>query len=236
MTILSRTKWIAFGTVFAILSFLLLMPLGTAAAAFGVTARHSQGTIMSGALRDASVGGIRIGDVNAKLRWLPLLTGHIGFALQRGDAPDAPGVSGSIGTGLAGVFTDSLTASIDGGKLVGGMKGSEIRLESLSVTFSNDRCTSASGVVRLSLDNTPMGSAIKGGLMGNAQCSNGDLFLPLLSASTMERAFIRIKGNGRYQATFMVSEPSPETATALSFAGFQPVAGGLRLVRSGKLN
>jgi hypothetical protein len=116
------------------------------------------------------------------------------------------------------------------------MEGSEIRFESLSLAFSDRRCASASGVVRLSLDQTPLGQAMKGGLAGNAKCSNGDLFLPLLSASTMERAFIRIKADGSYQATFTVLEPSPEMATALNFAGFQSVAGGLRLVRSGKLN
>jgi general secretion pathway protein N len=231
-----RFAWVALGVLFAGLALLMLMPLGVAASSFGLAARHSQGTIMSGALRDAALGRIRIGDVNVKLQPLALLKGQVQFALQRGDAPDAPGLSGSIGSGYSSAFVDRLTASVDGGGLIDGMDGSDVRVESLSVNFSHGRCISASGLVRLSLDDTPLGSAIKGGLAGNAECRNGDLFLPLFSASAMERVFVRIKGDGRYQATITVSEPSPETTTALGFAGFQPMAGGLRLTRSGRLN
>jgi general secretion pathway protein N len=236
MSSFSRSALILCMAIIAGFALLMLMPLGVAANALGITARHVQGTIMSGALRDASLGRVRIGDVNARLQILPLFTGRVDFSLSRGDAPHVPGVSGAVGSGWNGVFADRLTATIDGGGLVRGMDGSEILLESVSFAFANGKCSSASGVVRLSLDETALGSVLRGGMMGNATCRDGDLVLPLLSQSTMERAQVRIKANGSYQATFTVNEPSPENAAALSIAGFRPVAGGLRLVRSGKLN
>lgn len=236
MTRFPRAALIGLVLLVAGLALLVLMPLGVAADAISITARHSQGTVISGALRDASLGRVRIGDVNAQLNIMPLFLGRFGFSLTRGDAPHVPGVSGSIGFSLGGIFADKLTATIDGGGVIHGLDGGEIRFESVSFAFANGKCASASGVVRLLLDETALGSVLKGGLIGNAECRNGDLFLPLMSQSTMERAFVRIKGDGSYQATFAVSEPSVETAGALGLAGFQQVAGGLRLVRSGKLN
>jgi general secretion pathway protein N len=236
MTGFSRSTWIIFLSFMCVMALLMLMPLSTASNALGLTARHSQGTILSGALRDASLGRVKIGDVNARLRILSLFTGRLGFALQRGDSPMLPGVSGTVGSSLDGIYAEDLTATIDGGVIVRGMDGSEIRFNSVSFAFANGKCSAASGVVRLSLEQTALGAVLKGALIGNAECRNGDLFLPLLSQSTMERISIRIKGNGSFQATFTINEPSPENATALSLAGFQPVAGGMRLVRSGELD
>jgi general secretion pathway protein N len=236
MTSFSRSALISCLVIIGGFALLMLMPMSVAANALGISARHVQGTIMSGAMRDASLGRVSIGDVNARLLLLPLSTGRIGFSLLRGDAPNVPGVSGAIGSGWRGAFADKLTATIDGGNIVRGLDGSEIRMESVSFAFANGKCSSATGVVRLSLDETVLGSVLRGGMIGNATCRNGDLVLSLLSPSTMERALVRIKANGDYQATFTVNDPSPENAAALGFAGFQPVAGGLRLVRSGKLN
>jgi general secretion pathway protein N len=236
MNSIPRSAWIATLAIVSGLALLMLMPLAVAANALGVTARNVQGSILSGAIRDASLGGVRIGDVNARMRILPLFLGRLSFSLMRGDTPYVPGVSGAIGTGWGGIFADKLTATIDGGGLVRGMDGSEIRIESLSFAFANGKCSTASGVVRLSLDETALGSVLRGGMLGNAQCSNGDLYVPLLSQSTMERASIRIKGDGSYQATFTINQPSPENAVALAFAGFKPVAGGFRLMRTGTLN
>lgn len=236
MTRFLRAKWLAAYVGIALLSLILLMPLGTAAGALGLTARETQGTILSGALRDVEAGGLRIGDVNARLRLLPLFLGRFAFAVHRGDAAHAPGVSGTIGSGLGGSFAQDMTATLAGDGVIKGLEGSEIRLESLSFTFSGKRCTSASGVVRLSLDDTALGSVIRGGLMGNARCSNGDLLLPLMSASAMEKATIRVKGDGSYRASLIVTEPAPEIAVALGLAGFTPVAGGFRLERAGTLD
>lgn len=215
---------------------LALMPLSTAAAALGVSARHSHGSIISGALRDASVGAVWIGDVNAKLSFLPLLTGRFGFALHRGDAPYAPGISGTVGSSFGGIFVDKLSATIDGGVLVRGIDGSDIRFENLSFAFSGKRCKSASGTVRASLDNSALGEMFSGEMVGDAKCDKGDLYFQLLSQSTLERAAIRIKADGQYSVALALTEPSPEHADALVIAGFQTVPNGMRLLRSGKID
>ena len=236
MTIRKHLPLIAVLILFGVLASMLLMPLGFAAKAMGVTARHSQGTIMSGALRDASMGSVRIGDVNARLTILPLFTGKIGFALQRGVAPHAPGISGSLGKGFGGIYADAVTATVDGKGLIKGLDGGQLHFETFSFAFSGGKCADASGVVRLSLDESALDTVVPGGMIGNAECRNGDLVLPLMSQSTMERAFVRIKTDGSYQLTLSVLEPAPVMAAALGLSGFQPVAGGFRLVRSGSLN
>ncbi|MGL5839957.1 MAG: type II secretion system protein N [Sphingorhabdus sp.] len=235
MMVSRRTMILVLGVV-ALLSLLLLLPMGMAANMLGVSARNSQGTIVSGALRDASIGRAAIGDVNVRLQPLQLLLGRLAFRLSRGDAPYAPGVSGVVGSGLGGYFANELTTTIDSRALAAGFDGGDLRLETLSLRFANGRCVSASGIVRLNLDHTVLGAATKGGLMGNAACRNGELVVPLLSESTMERLTLRVKGDGRYTATLTLSEPPADLATGLTLAGFKPVAGGYRLVRSGRLN
>jgi general secretion pathway protein N len=222
--------------IFVLLAVMLLMPLGFAAQSLGVAARNSQGTIMSGALRDVSIGRIRIGDVNARLDWMSLITGRFGFALERGNAAHSPGISGVIGRSSGGIFADQLTAAIDGKALVKELDGAQLYFEKFSVRFSNGQCSDASGAVRLSLNESALGAIIRGGMIGNAECRQKDLFLPLMSQSTMERAFVRIKPNGQYLLTLTISEPPADMANALTLAGFQPVAGGFRIVRSGRLN
>ena len=231
----TRRAIIAAMLLLGLLAILLFMPLRIPASAAGIAARSSQGSIVSGSLRDVSIGRIRVGDVNARLRLLPILAGRLGFALQRGDAPFAPGVSGTVGRSFGGPFADQISLTLDGGSVLPGLEGSELRLEAVSFAFSGGKCQSASGTVRLRLQESALASVVRGGMIGNAQCSNGDLFLPLISDSTMERAAIRLKSDGRFQSTFLVSAPSAEIALALGSAGFQPVSGGFRLVRSGKL-
>lgn len=221
--------------LFSLLAVIALMPLGTAAGAIGVSARSSQGTIMSGALRDAAVGRVRMGDVNARLRLTSLLMGRLSFALARGDSPHAPGVSGAVGRGFGGFTADGLSMTLDGSSLIQELAGAELRFETFSFAFSGNKCATASGVIRLAFEESALGQLIKGGMIGNAECSNGDLFVPLVSQSTMERAFVRIKGDGKYQLTLIISEPAAEVGEALGAAGFKPIAGGYRLVRSGKL-
>ncbi len=236
MTVRKPLSLIGALVLFGLLALLLLMPLGFAAKAMGVSARHSQGTIMSGALGDASMGSVRIGDVNARLTILPLFTGKIGFTLQRGVAPHTPGISGRLGTGFGGIYADDLTATVDGKGLIKGLDGGQLHFETFSFAFSGGKCADASGVVRLSLDDSALDAVVPGGMIGNAECRNGDLVLPLMSQSTMERALIRIKADGSYELTLSISEPVPAMAAALGLSGFQPIAGGFRLVRSGHLN
>ena len=231
---LTRLQWVLLALT-GILALCALTPMGVAANWLGISARTSQGVVAIGSLRDAAWGRAAIGDINLRLQPTQLFLGRGAFGLSRGDAPGTPGVSGTVGRGFGGVFVEDMTATLDGRAVANDLEGSDLSLEGLSFQFSGERCASASGVVRIDMSRTPIANAIMGGLIGNAKCSNGDLLLPLLSQSTMEKLVLRLKGNGSYQATLTIIEPSPETANYLQLAGFQPVAGGYRLVRSGKL-
>lgn len=231
---LSRLQW-ALLMLAGIFALTVLTPIGVAANWLGVSARSSQGVVAIGTLRDATWGRTAFGDINLQLQPTQLFLGRLAFGLSRGEVTGNPGVSGSAGQGLGGVYVEGLTATLDGRAVSDDLEGSDLRLEGLSFQFSGGRCTSASGVVRLDLSRTPFADAIKGGLIGNANCSKGDLLLPLLSQSTMEKLVLRLKGDRSYQATLTIMEPAPETANYLQLAGFRPIAGGYRLVRSGKL-
>lgn len=232
--LLTRLQWVLL-VLTGILALIALTPMGVAASWLGASARSSQGVVAIGSLRDAALGRAAIGDINLRLQPTQLFLGRVAFGLSRGEATGIPGVSGTVGKGFGGVFVEDMTATLDGRAVSDDLEGSDLRLEGLSFQFNGARCTSASGVVRVDMSRTPLANAIKGGLIGNANCSNGDLLLPLLSQSTMEKLVLRLKGDRSYQATLTIMEPSPETATYLQLAGFQPVAGGYRLVRSGKL-
>ena len=75
---------------------LILMPMRIVFGGNGMSARKVEGLIWNGAARDLRVGQLSIGDVNVRLHALPLLLARAKFSLSRGDAPFAPGVSGSI--------------------------------------------------------------------------------------------------------------------------------------------
>ncbi len=212
-----------------------LMPLGFAANLIGVQARYAQGSILDGALRDVSTGPLKLGDVNARLAGFRLVRGQLGFALNRGKTPQDPGVSGVIGTGVSGLFAQDLSATLVSRNALAGIGMADISLDRFSVQFDDGKCDDASGRVRLKSQEAAFSMALREGLTGEAQCDGNDVLIPLASQSAMEKLIIRISGTGRYTVTIRVASPPPDMMVALELAGFQPVAGGYQLVRSGQL-
>ena len=92
----------------------------------------------------------------------------------------------------------------------------------------------ASGQVRLTMSETVPGLNLQNGLLGKPRCDGARLLLPLVSQSAMERADIRLSGDGAYKVTVTLDSNRGDPPALLNLAGFRPVAGGYRLVQKGR--
>jgi general secretion pathway protein N len=217
-----------------LIAALIFMPLRAIIGGEGVSARKIEGIIWDGSIRDLHIGKLPIGDVNAQLKFLPLFLGRAKIALSRGDAPLAQGISGSVTRSLAGVSIDKMNATLPVASLFAPLPAENVELQDFSARFTGGRCADAGGNVRLTLAETIPGLDLSNGLLAKPRCDHGQLLIPLLSQSAMERVDIRVSGDGGYTATIYLKGDRAEQAVPLGLAGFRPVAGGYRMVRKGR--
>jgi general secretion pathway protein N len=213
---------------------IIFMPLRTIVAGDGVTARKVDGIIWDGSIRDLRLGKLSVGDVNARLLFVPLFMGRAEILLSRGNAQFVPGISGSVSRGLNGVSVNNLSATLPVGTLFAPFPAENIQFEGVSARFAAGRCMEASGQVRLTLSDTMPGLNLQNGMLGQPRCDGAQLLLPLVSQSAMERADIRLSADGSYTVTAMLNGDRGDQAAALNLAGFRSVAGGYRLVQKGR--
>jgi general secretion pathway protein N len=213
---------------------IIFMPLRTIIAGEGVMARKVDGIIWDGSIRDLRLGKLPVGDVNARLLFVPLFMGRAEILLSRGNAQFVPGISGSVSRGLNGVSVNNLSATLPVGTLFAPFPAENIQFEGVSARFAAGRCMEASGQVRLTLSDTMPGLNLQNGMLGQPRCDGAQLLLPLVSQSAMERADIRLSADGSYTVTVMLNGDRGDQAAALNLAGFRSVAGGYRLVQKGR--
>lgn len=232
---MSRRRVILASTFLLIIAALIFMPLRTVVGGDGISARRVDGIIWDGSIRDLRVGWLPVGDVNARLHFWPLLIGLAKFSLSRGDAPFAPGIDGLVTRRIGGFEINKLKATLPVQTLFAPLPAENVELQDFSVRFIAGRCAEAGGNIRLTMSNSVPGLDLSNGMLAKPRCEGGDLILPLLSQSAMERVTIRISGDGRYSANVLLEGDRPEQAALLTLAGFRAVAGGYRMVRKGRL-
>lgn len=232
---MNRRRIILYAALLLSSAMVIFMPLRTIIAGDAVSARRVDGIVWDGSIRDLRVGQMPIGDVNARLHFLPLFLGRAQIALSRGDAPFAPGINGSVTRRIGGFEVNDLRATLPVSTLFAPLPAENLELQDFSVRFIAGRCAEASGNVRLTLAGTLPGIDLANGLLAKPRCEGGQLLVPLLSQSAMERVTIRIAGDGRYSATVFLEGDRTEQAALLTLAGFRSVAGSYRMVRKGKL-
>lgn len=213
---------------------IIFMPLRTIVAGDGVTARKVDGIIWDGSIRDLRLGKLPVGDVNARLLFVPLFMGRAEILLSRGNAQFVPGISGSVSRGLNGVSVNNLSATLPVGTLFAPFPAENIQFEGVSARFAAGRCIEASGQVRLTLSDTMPGLNLQNGMLGQPRCDGAQLLLPLVSQSAMERADIRLSADGSYTVAVMLNGDRGDQAAVLNLAGFRAVAGGYRMVQKGR--
>ena len=233
--------WIIFMLCALLFAALVFMPLRFALANgsvknAAVSARVAQGNVWDGAITDLRVGALSFGDVNAGLRFLPLLTGTAVYDVNRDSMPAQPGFSAVLSKGWDTATIGQVTGSANYQSAGSGLPISAAEFRDFSVVFGSGGCRGASGSVRLLLKPGAIpGVNLDGGLLGNAKCKGGALFLPLASSSALERADVTLKSDGTFSLAITIINPETQTAALLSVAGFQPISGGLKKVMNGRL-
>lgn len=226
--------------VLAIGVFLALMPMRFALGMLSgpkspITAAAAGGWIWSGAIADLQVGKVAIGNVDARLRFLPLLLGKAQFTIARGSKPGIAPLNGDFSFNGNQLSVDNLNGKLDVSRAFGNLPITNAQFENFTAAFDDRRCSRAAGKLRVELGATGLpGLNLKNGLLGDVRCKGDALEIPLLSQSAMERIDLTVKADGTYQYAVLVQTVDNEVAASLSALGFVPVAGGVRLNGKGQ--
>jgi len=207
---------------------LVLAPLGAALAwvgadRWGLSADSAEGTVWSGRLRAARIGGLPLGEVELGLAPLSLLSGALRL--------DASARDGAF-TGRAAVVADRNGVGVEDAHGEAPLNlfraplplSGLLRFEGVTVRFREGRCVFASGRVQTSGLRGPSGllGETAPALSGEAACRDGALFLPLEGAGPAGEfaLHLSLEGDGRYRAEARMVAADPALEAGLRLAGF----------------
>ncbi|WP_106640063.1 type II secretion system protein N [Allosphingosinicella vermicomposti] len=196
----------------------------------GLAAREVEGSLWSGTIREAQFTGLPLGDLDARLQILPLLTLRARMDVESPANPEQ--VKGGISVTRTSSGIDDMNARIDTAALFAPLPLMALTLSDVSVRFTNGACDKAGGRVSATLAAMPGLPALPSP-SGDVRCDGGALLLPLAAGSS-ERVDIRLHADGRYEARLQTAGGGPEMAPVLTAAGFTAGAGGYVLERRGK--
>ena len=224
---LRRFGWALFlGSAF-LFALVALLPLRLAIdrfgfAAHGLAARAVTGSLWRGALQEAQIGPVPLGDLSARLHFLPLFLGRARLSLRSSDGSTFEGAL--VATRHSFGF-DDVSARLRVGALLAPLAVPSLEFDRLGASFRSGHCVHAQGRARSTL----AGAVGAVALTGQARCEGGALRLPLASASGAERLDLRLFGDGRYRVEALVRPTDPALAAGLVAAGFRPVGSGYGL-------
>ncbi len=218
-------------------SLIALLPLRVAmawlgAGDYGLAAREASGSVWLGALKEAQLGPVPLGDVTARLNSLPLLLGRARISLTR--ESDADPFEGAVTMSRHSFGFDDISGRLRLGPLLAPLPVSSLELQDVSGGFSRGRCTRAAGMVRAAVAGEVSGIGTLSGFSGNPRCAEGALLLPLVSQTGLEQLDIRLFADGRYRVALAVRPADAAAQTGLAAAGFRPAGGFYVLSRDGR--
>ncbi len=219
---------------------LFFLPLRLAVGMAGLegsrfSAKAISGSVWNGRIEGAQIGPFPLGDLDAGVRFLPLLTGRILMDLERPPVLGDSGLVATVGKTGKSLLVQDVTTVLGVGRQLAPLPASAIDLKAVNIAFSGDRCQSASGQVRVSLNANIPGLDLKQGLLGNAVCEDGVLVVPLQSGSGMEQLTLKLQGNGFYTARLFLSGSDRAWTLLLPTLGFRNVADGFAIKVAGQL-
>lgn len=228
-----------FGAVF-VLALIAFLPLRLAMGWFdlgetGLTASDVRGSVWFGTLRQASFGGVPLGDLNARLSLVQLLVGRARIDLSGQSQGSARPLHGAIGVSRHSFGIDDLTASLPAGAVFAPVPVSTLDFDDVSVRFQDGNCGKAEGQVRAAISGDLGGIALGQGMSGTARCDGAALLLPLTSQAGTESIALRLWSTGRFRAELTVQPADPAAAQKLVLGGFQPTPKGYMLSIEGRL-
>lgn len=227
-----------FGAAF-VFALIALLPMRLVLGEFDldrarVSARAATGSVWSGTLREAQVGHVALGDLDAGLSPWPLLIGRarIDLAGRAGDA--ARTVHGAVSVSRRAIGIDDMTASVPAGGALAPLPISGLDLDDVSVRYVDGNCDAAEGRVKAVVGGDIAGIALGQGLSGSARCDAGALLLPLASQAGTERVALRLWQTGRFRAELAVRPTDAAAARKLALSGFRPSSKGYLLTVAGR--
>ncbi|MGS1017120.1 type II secretion system protein N [Allosphingosinicella humi] len=198
----------------------------------GFAAREARGSIWLGGLTEAQMGGIALGDLQTRLRTLPLLAGRARIDLTRHSEADP--FTGSVPMARNRFGVDDVSAKLKLGSAVGPLPLGTLDLTDLSVHFADGGCASAEGMVKASVAGDVAGLPLAGGLSGAARCDGRALLLPLVSQSGVAAVNLRLSGDGAYVMEFAVTPSDDAMRDRLLASGFSLAGNGYTMSATGK--
>ena len=227
-----------FGAVF-VLALIVLLPLRLVLGQFdlartGFAAREATGSVWFGAVREAGIGSIALGDLGAALSPWPLFVGRGRIDLAGHSTTTTRAVHGAVSVSRHSIGVDDMTAVLPGGAVFARFPISGLDLDDVSVRFTDGNCDKAEGRVKAALGGDIAGISLAQGLSGTVRCDGGALLLPLASQSGTEQALVRIWQAGRFRAELTVKPVDADAAAQLELSGFQQTARGHVLTVEGK--
>lgn len=219
---------------------LFFLPLRLAVGMAGLeesrfSAKAISGSVWNGRIDGAQLGPFPLGDLDAGVRLLPLLTGRMLMDLERPPVGGDRGLVATVGKAGNSLLVQDVTTILSVGSQLAPLPASAIDLQAVSIVFAGGRCQSASGQVRVSLDANIPGLNLKQGLLGQAECQDGVLVVPLQSGSGMEQLTLKLEGNGFYTARLLLSGSDRAWTLLLPTLGFRKVPSGYAIKVAGQL-
>lgn len=211
------------------LFFLLaLLPLRLALDGFGfdrsgLSARAVTGSLWRGAIQEARLGPVALGDLGAELELLPLLLGRARLAFH---SPASPGLEGAVVVSRDGFAVENVSGSFALGGLSPALPMSTIQLDDFSAAFDSGRCVGAGGRARATVAGPVAAIGVGSGFEGRARCAGDALLLPLAGPSGQERLTIRLFADGRYRIELHLRLSDPALRDRLVAFGFGPSGSG----------
>lgn len=214
--------------VFAVailLALVLFLPLRVALGMTGnaIAARSVEGSVWSGRLIDASLGGQALGDLDAGMSPFSLFLGKVRVKV------DGALLHGAVIATIGGKGGDIETLSLPLSRSFGPIRLAAMDVVGAHIRFRGKACAEADGRAGLRLKSF-LGEQR---LSGTLRCSGGVLAVDLLSQSAMERLSLRFPDSGRYEATLIVRTIDTGQATGLAASGFRETPVGHVLKFSG---
>lgn len=222
-----RAGWALFLVAAFLFALIALLPLRLALDWFGfgdrgLTARAATGTVWLGALQEAQIGPVPLGDVTARLNVLPLFLGRARLTLAGAD--EATGLEGAVTVSRHSFGFDDVSARFRVGAMLSPL--SMLDFDDVSAGFTSGRCTRGEGTVRATVSGTIAAMAPASGLAGQVRCAGESLLLPLASPTGMERLDIRVSSDGHYRLELIVRPADEAVRGRLIAAGFRPSGQG----------
>lgn len=234
-----RTRPAALFGAMLLIGLLALLPMRLALGWLGLgeqglVARRVSGSIWGATLTEARFGDLALGDLSARLSPLPLLLGRARVALAGPDAAAASPLRAALTVGSHAIGLDGASGGFATGRAFAPLPVTRIDLEDVTVRFRDDRCEAAEGRVRATLGPAPAGIALPATIAGAVRCDRGALLLPLASQAGTESIQLRVEGDGRYQADFLIQPSDPLLGARLEGEGFVATPNGYRLSVEGR--